>query len=71
MDHEGWPSGEPSMALLVKGDLDVLREGQPAPGHCSALQGDLRLERGEVLEQQSKAYEPWLKSAQEPQQFLL
>ena len=58
-------------ALLVKGDLVVLREGQPAPGYCSALQGDLRLERGEVLEQQSKAYVPRLKPAKEPQQFLL
>jgi len=58
-------------ALLVKGDLVVLREGQPAPGLCSAREGDLRLERGEVLEQQSKADVPRLKPAKEPRQFLL
>ena len=58
-------------ALLVKGDLVVLREGQPAPGLCSSLQGELRLERGEVLGQQSKAYVPRLKPTKELQQFLL
>ena len=58
-------------ALLVKGDLMVLREGQPAPGLCSAVQGDLRLERGEVLGQQDKVHVPQLKPAKEPRQFLL
>ena len=58
-------------ALLVKGDLVMLREGQPAPGLCSALNRDLRLQRGEVLGQQGKTYVPSLKPAKEPQQFLM
>ena len=58
-------------ALLVKGDLVVLREGQHAPGVCSAVGGDSRLERGEVYGKPVKSHIPQLKPVKEPQKFLM